>query len=124
MAPELLRIGAGGKYSYKADIYSYGVVLHEIYTEIEPYADMPEIKRMVDVVMFVSQGKRLPIPKHCPREFASLIADAWADASDSRPSAFSLDLGCMFRVNGDLTIAFVQASKRSSGDWSPWIQKP
>ena len=40
MAPELF---GKGKYNEKVDIYSFGIVLYQLFTEREPYAE--EIKR-------------------------------------------------------------------------------
>eukprot|EP00727_Mastigamoeba_balamuthi_P005074 m51a1_g14565 putative major vault protein (1512) ;mRNA; f:1049567-1056001 len=86
MAPELLKIGASGCYSQSADVFSYGVCLYEIYTEREPYSDMPNITRMMDVVMFISQGRRLPLPPDCPECLVRLTHDCWCDDPARRPS--------------------------------------
>ena len=40
MAPELF---GKGKYNEKVDIYSFGIVLYQLFTEREPYAEV--IKR-------------------------------------------------------------------------------
>eukprot|EP00727_Mastigamoeba_balamuthi_P007048 m51a1_g2964 putative tyrosine protein (486) ;mRNA; r:688377-689938 len=86
MAPELLKIGAQGCYSESADVFSFGMCLYEVFGEREPYSDMPEIARMVDVVMFVSQGKRLPVPEDCPQAIKGLVRDCWLDNAQSRPT--------------------------------------
>jgi serine/threonine protein kinase len=58
-APEIIR---GEKYSEKADIYSFGVVMWEMLTRRQPYAG----RNFIGVSLDVLQGKRPPIPPDCP----------------------------------------------------------
>jgi serine/threonine protein kinase len=39
LAPEVF---GNGEYNYKSDIYSYGIVVYEIFARILPYTDMTE----------------------------------------------------------------------------------
>jgi serine/threonine protein kinase len=62
MAPEIFE---NKPYSIKADVYSYGVVLWEIFTRRTPYRNMEP----VDIMKHVCSGNRLPLDKlenECP----------------------------------------------------------
>jgi Protein tyrosine and serine/threonine kinase len=78
-APELLQ---GDPYSTKADVFSVGVLLWELYTAQEPYPGLsgPEI------VQRVINGERLLIPAVCPPRFRSVLESCWCADSTQRPS--------------------------------------
>eukprot|EP01104_Vermistella_antarctica_P021228 TRINITY_DN944_c0_g1_i1.p1 TRINITY_DN944_c0_g1~~TRINITY_DN944_c0_g1_i1.p1 ORF type:complete len:806 (+),score=134.52 TRINITY_DN944_c0_g1_i1:321-2738(+) len=79
-APEVLR---NEIYSAKADVYSFGVLVWELFARKDPFPDMPPFQ----VVFAVGhQGRRPQMPKDLPNEWDSLIRDCWAEDPDSRPS--------------------------------------
>ncbi|CAF1162821.1 unnamed protein product [Adineta steineri] len=83
-APELFVMH--GKHTTASDVYAIGVVLWELATGCEPYADM-------DVSMIyvcVSQGQRMAIPSNVPSSFAELISKAWAQEPKKRPTCQEL----------------------------------
>lgn len=87
MAPEVLR---NEHYDEKADVFSFGCVLWELYTRQDPYKGMNamEVGRKV-----VAEGLRLPIPQQCPPVLSDLMKACWEDDATLRPS---------FKVNNSI----------------------
>jgi serine/threonine protein kinase len=80
MAPELF--DEEGKLTEKVDIYSFGMVLFEISTNLFPFEGMDIFK----IAFAVHQGKRPIIPDHCNPFFKSLIEQCWNQDYSKRPS--------------------------------------
>jgi len=80
-APEILR---SQKYSEKADIYSFGVVMWECATRMDPFAGMPPYQ----VIFAVGrEGMRLPDPRNSvPPQYLSLMKECWNEDPQARPS--------------------------------------
>jgi tRNA A-37 threonylcarbamoyl transferase component Bud32 len=78
-APEILR---NARYTTKADVFSYGIVLWELVTRDEPFAGMPAFQ-----VIFAVGNKsaRLPLPQVCPPELIKLIVSCWQEDPSLRP---------------------------------------
>ena len=72
MAPELF--GLRPKYSFKSDMYAYGVTLWEIAARKIPYAGVED----VEIKEEVKAGNREEIPEDAPKGFAQLIGLCWA----------------------------------------------
>jgi serine/threonine protein kinase len=79
MAPEIVR---QEKYSVKADVFSYSIILWELVTREDPY---PEISGLALAYAVANDGLRPCIPQYCPAEFADLIERCWAPNQDDRP---------------------------------------
>lgn len=80
MAPEILTKEA---YSVKADVYSFALLLYELYDEKEPYQ---EFKHSWDVAKFVTEGGRPPKLAKCPPEYWDIIEKCWAHDPLTRPN--------------------------------------
>lgn len=80
MAPEVL---GNCKYTEKADVFSFGVVIWEIFTGQCPYDGMSQIQVALGVL---NHDLRPPIPRSCPRFFARLIRSCWMREPTLRPS--------------------------------------
>ncbi|GAM19520.1 hypothetical protein SAMD00019534_026950 [Acytostelium subglobosum LB1] len=79
-APEVLR---NQRYTEKADVYSFAIVMWECATRMDPYAGMPPFQ----VIFAVGrEGLRPPLPKQCPPEFVKLITECWEENPLMRPS--------------------------------------
>lgn len=79
-APEILR---NQRYTTKADVYSFGIVMWECFAREAPYANMPPFQ----VVFAVgTQGLRPEVPADCPPRAAELMQTCWAESPDVRPS--------------------------------------
>ncbi|XP_075520333.1 RAF-like serine/threonine-protein kinase 20 [Primulina tabacum] len=82
MAPELLN-GGSNKVSEKVDVFSFGIVLWEILTGEEPYANMHYGAIIGGIV---SNTLRPPIPSYCDLEWKRLMEQCWAPNPSMRPS--------------------------------------
>uniref|UniRef100_A0AAV1UUN1 Protein kinase domain-containing protein n=1 Tax=Peronospora matthiolae TaxID=2874970 RepID=A0AAV1UUN1_9STRA len=80
MAPEVL---GNCKYTEKADVFSFGIVVWEIFTGQCPYDGMTQIQVALGVL---NHDLRPVIPRSCPRFFARLIQSCWAREPSLRPS--------------------------------------
>lgn len=82
MAPGIIN---GERYHAKDDVYSYGVLLHEILSGCVPFAGQRPIQVMYGVA---SAGKRPKsrIDGELPEALRKLMAKCWATERDARPS--------------------------------------
>jgi len=83
MAPEIL---LQKQYDEKADVYSFGIVLWQMYTnELQPYGD--RIKTLNQLIESVAhKGERPRIPDDCPKELVDTIKACWHSNPQERPS--------------------------------------
>ncbi|GAV73501.1 PB1 domain-containing protein/Pkinase_Tyr domain-containing protein [Cephalotus follicularis] len=82
MAPELLN-GSSNKVSEKVDVFSFGIVLWEILTGEEPYANMHYGAIIGGIV---NNTLRPTIPSYCDSEWRRLMEQCWAPNPATRPS--------------------------------------
>nr|GLL33024.1 uncharacterized protein LOC109156839 isoform X1 [Ipomoea trifida] len=82
MAPELLS-GKCNMVTEKIDVYSFGIVMWELLTGDEPYADMHCASIIGGIV---NNSLRPQIPTWCDPEWKSLMESCWASDSTERPS--------------------------------------
>ncbi|XP_001952482.1 tyrosine-protein kinase CSK [Acyrthosiphon pisum] len=79
-APEALRQGV---FSNKSDMWSFGVLLWEIYSFGRvPYSRIP----LIDVVKHVEKGYRMEAPECCPPEIYEIMRQAWDLFPERRPT--------------------------------------
>ncbi|KAE9585018.1 putative protein kinase TKL-Pl-6 family [Lupinus albus] len=82
MAPELLN-GSSNKVSEKVDVFSFGIVLWEILTDEEPYANMHYGAIIGGIV---NNTLRPTIPSYCDQDWRTLMEECWAPNPAVRPS--------------------------------------
>lgn len=82
MAPELLN-GSSSRVSEKVDVFSFGIVLWEILTGEEPYANM-HCGAIIGGI--VNNSLRPQIPETCDPEWRKLMEQCWSANPDVRPS--------------------------------------
>eukprot|EP01094_Clydonella_sp_ATCC50884_P016900 TRINITY_DN2859_c0_g1_i4.p1 TRINITY_DN2859_c0_g1~~TRINITY_DN2859_c0_g1_i4.p1 ORF type:complete len:477 (+),score=136.79 TRINITY_DN2859_c0_g1_i4:77-1507(+) len=78
-APEVLQ---RNRYTQKADVYSFGLVLWQIFTRKEPYYGLPIYEMMNKII---NEGHRPDISLVEQEELAQLIEECWAQDPDARP---------------------------------------
>ncbi|KAK8807370.1 hypothetical protein WA158_004129 [Blastocystis sp. Blastoise] len=74
MAPELLRKET---YNEKVDIYSFAILMYEIYTELRPYEDchLPDVTILRNIAYV---GLRPTLPSHLSPAIKDIIKACWA----------------------------------------------
>lgn len=80
MAPEVL---AAEKYTEKADVFSYGVVVWETVTRQCPYEGLTQIQAALGVL---NNNLRPTVPENCPPLFKKLMTLCWVSSPEERPS--------------------------------------
>eukprot|EP01117_Protostelium_nocturnum_P009990 TRINITY_DN3560_c0_g1_i1.p1 TRINITY_DN3560_c0_g1~~TRINITY_DN3560_c0_g1_i1.p1 ORF type:complete len:912 (-),score=324.37 TRINITY_DN3560_c0_g1_i1:23-2758(-) len=81
MAPEVI---SHNRYSEKADVYSYGVFLCELYTQQPPYSDVNLYPEQI-MQAVAHEGLRPTIPEDCPSALTVLIKDCLHADPQKRP---------------------------------------
>ena len=79
MAPEVL---SGEKYSYSADVYSFGMILYELLTNSIPWDGIDSI----DIENFILNKKRPKLPEDISENLRILIKKCWNSDPNIRPT--------------------------------------
>ncbi|VDK75613.1 unnamed protein product [Litomosoides sigmodontis] len=80
LAPETMQQKV---YSNKTDVWSYGVLVWEIYSDgSEPYPGLSNIQTRAKIVV---QNYRMEMPKETPSAVVKLIQQCWAKNPEERP---------------------------------------
>ncbi|KAK5972014.1 Protein kinase domain-containing protein, partial [Trichostrongylus colubriformis] len=81
MAPECLK--RPQLWSLKSDVWSFGVLLYEIFNEGQkPWPDDPPKK----IATLIRKGKMLEFPPKTPAQIKEMVAKIWSLTPDQRPT--------------------------------------
>jgi len=81
MAPEIVK---GEKYDEKVDIFSFAIVLWEIFTLTTPWKGQTKIGAAI--LSGIRPSLEILTKSNCPNEVKNLIVNCWAMNSKERPS--------------------------------------
>lgn len=95
MAPEVI---LHQKYNEKVDVYSFGIILFELFTSTVPYAHLSPLEAAAAVVR---EGLRPEVPPDVHPAVAALASRCWSTLSADRPS-FAAILDMMPALNAAL----------------------
>ena len=84
MSPELSGGRALDRGGESADVFALAVLLAELLTGVEPFADA---RNEVEIALRVREGERPALPKDLPNELRRLILSCWSSDSIARPDA-------------------------------------
>ncbi|EGC32773.1 cGMP binding protein with small GTPase-serine/threonine kinase-dep-rasgef-gram-and two cGMP binding domains [Dictyostelium purpureum] len=87
LAPEVLACTA---YSEPSDVYSFGIILWELYTRAHPFDEFSFGQWMSKLEDEIIRGLRPTIPSTCPPEYVELIQSCWTHEPNSRPTFTSI----------------------------------
>jgi len=109
MAPEMLL--EKDDYDEKVDVYSFGILLWELYTQAEPYKDQfSDLEELIEAVTI--DIERPTMPKEVPPRLKDLITSCWHNEADKRPSFASIVENCTIpRIIIELEITSKDAQK-------------
>ena len=82
MAPELLQNPDAKVLSKSCDVYSYGILLWELYTGEIPFASSG--LSGIGIAMAAIKGQRPGIPRSCPQYLADLMQECWSSNPKQR----------------------------------------
>ena len=83
MAPEVLQSDAN--YSYKADVYSYAIVMWEIMAREPPFQNLRPHEIMSGVVTAKMRPDISKIPFNCPEQYKHIMFRCWDQDPNQRP---------------------------------------
>jgi len=99
MAPELIR--GDSENTSASDVYSFGIILYEMYSRKEPYEEEEDMARVMEEICDPVINKRPPVPPGCPPAVATVMKECLDGDPEARPSFEELDLR-LKRLNAEM----------------------
>lgn len=81
-APEFIQDYKNQQFSYKLDVYAYGIILFMLMTDSNPFADLSSS----DILNDTLKGKRPKFTESVNVEWKNLITNCWNQNPSQRPS--------------------------------------
>lgn len=119
-APESL---TESKFSVASDVWSFGVVLYELFTYSDKNCSPPAVfmdkmgnEKQGQMIVYhlidlLKQGYRLPAPDHCPKEIHKIMTECWSSDPGLRPTFKTL-------------IHSVEIARDSKDGWATLVPEP
>ncbi|KAF7638530.1 hypothetical protein Mgra_00001904 [Meloidogyne graminicola] len=119
MSPEIISQREG--ITTATDVWSFAVVLWELFSRQVPYNGLTEFK----IYSIISQhGVRLCIPDNCPKPLADLLERCWKQSPKDRPEMrYVLTLLEKLSQDKDLRAECALFVNQSNGEWNKIIKK-
>ena len=77
------------QFSIQTDIWSYGILLHEIVTGgSTPYPRMKQDEALKEI----QSGYRMPCPSGCPQDIYNVMVECWREEPSARPTFVTVHL--------------------------------
>lgn len=97
-----------GKFTTESDVWSYGVVLWEIYSYgLQPYYGYNN----QEVINMIRSRKLLPCPDACPSYSYALMVECWAEQANRRPNFSEIVHRLkVWKQSGSMTGAYFKGS--------------
>lgn len=97
-----------GKFTTESDVWSYGVVLWEIYSYgLQPYYGYNN----QEVINMIRSRKLLPCPDACPSYSYALMVECWAEQANRRPNFSEIVHRLkVWKQSGSMTGAYFKSS--------------
>ena len=92
MAPELLRKDSVN--TAESDVYSFGIILYELYSRKDPY-DREDPAKVLSEIVNTKINKRPPVPEGCPSRIAEIMKECIDGNPEKRPSFEEIDMRIM-----------------------------
>lgn len=111
LAPEIVKVGARPAWkTFKADVYAFGILMWELYTSTEAFANVNKTHVLTKVAL---QGARPKYPATACPDYVQLSRRCWAHEPNDRPGfeEVMLCLKEIMRTRGGLRATPVQAAR-------------
>eukprot|EP00727_Mastigamoeba_balamuthi_P008772 m51a1_g4517 putative sh2 domain-containing protein (688) ;mRNA; f:422969-426165 len=115
MAPEVMKLE---EFDHRSDVYSYGLILYELVTGDEPFAEYQDIDPFVQAVCYKHERPRVSDPR-LPPSLLSLMERCWHRDVERRPS-FQQIIADLEEIMVDAVIEDTPAR----AFWKRWFLRP
>ena len=123
MAPEF-NDKASTKVNQRCDVFSYGMILYELFAHEIPYSDLSD---NIAVATSVHDGKRPPISPNLPLYIQKLMQSCWEHEPHDRPTFDKILQVCQPTYKSShftCSMAFTMYNTTKSGCQTPYLCTP